>query len=148
LLLRSHSASQPQTVPTAPTRVRAPVHTHPATTHHVTPPATRFVSGLPTPLIGPLTHSKVVVAVVWAEGDPVAAAVLAQARAGALLARAKLVVLNVKGDKVATQTATWMNSNIVEPAVLIVERPGTVAVELDGYTDKMAVAQAVVNTRG
>jgi hypothetical protein len=148
LLLRGHSTSQPQTVATTPTHVRAPVHTHPGTTHHVTPPAARFVPGLPTPLVGPLSHSKVVVAVVWAKGDPVAADVLAQAKAGARLARAHLVILNVAGDTVARQTATWMNSNIVEPAVLVVQRPGNIAVELDGYTDKMAVAQAVVNTRG
>jgi len=149
LLLRGHSASQPQAVPTTPTHVRrTPVRAHPGTTHHVTPPAARFVAGLPTPLVGPLNHSKVVVAVVWAKGDPVAADVLAQAKAGARLARAHLVILNVAGDTVARQTATWMNSNIVEPAVLVVQRPGNIAVELDGYTDKMAVAQAVVNARG
>ena len=41
-----------------------------------------------------------------------------------------------------------MNSNVVSPAVLVVKRPGTIAVELDGYADEMAVAQAVVNSRG
>ena len=87
-------------------------------------------------------------AVVYAKGDPVAAYLLAQARAGAKLARAKLVVLNVASDKVASQTATWMNSKVVSPAVLVVKRPGTIAVELDGYADEMAVAQAVVNSRG
>lgn len=147
LLLRGHSTSQPQTVPVAPARVRVPAHAHPATARHVTPPAARFLAGLPTPLVGPLTHSKVVVAVVWAKGDPVAAEMLAQARLGARLARSKLVVLNVAGDKVAGQTAAWMNSKIVEPAVLVVTRPGTIAVEFDGYTDQLAVAQAVVNSR-
>jgi hypothetical protein len=147
LLFRGRSTSPPQTVPVVPTHVRAPAHAHPATARHVTPAAARFVSGLPTPLVAPLTHSKVVVAVVWAKGDPVAADLLAQARLGARLARAKLVILDVAGDKVASQTATWMKTNVVEPAVLVVQRPGTIAVELDGYADKMAVAQAVVNSR-
>jgi hypothetical protein len=148
LLLRGHSTSQPETVATTPAHVRTPAHSHPATAQHTAPAATRFATGLPTALVAPLTRSKVVVAVVYAKGDPVAAYLLAQARAGAKLARAKLVVLNVASDKVASQTATWMNSNVVSPAVLVVKRPGTIAVELDGYADEMAVAQAVVNSRG
>jgi hypothetical protein len=143
LLLRGHSTSQPETAATTPTHVRTPAHSHPATAH-----APRFATGLPTALVAPLTRSKVVVAVVYAKGDPVASYLLAQARAGASLARAKLVILNVANDKVASQTATWMNSNVVDPAVLVVRRPGTIAVELDGYADKLAVAQAVVNSRG
>ena len=148
LLLRGHSTTQPKTVPVTRTHVRAPAHTHPATARHTAPVATRLATGLPTPLVAPLTRSKVVVAVVWTKGDPVAGDVLAQARAGARLARAPLVILNVTADKVASQTAMWMNGNITEPAVLVVKRPGTIAVELDGYADKMAVAQAVVNSRG
>jgi hypothetical protein len=147
LLLRGHSTPKPEVVPTTPAHVRTPAHSHPVTAHHVAP-APRFATGLPTALVAPLTRSKVVVAVVYAKGDPVAAYLLAQARAGARLARAKLVVLNVADDKVASQTATWMNSNVVDPAVLVVKRPGTIAVELDGYADQLAVAQAVVNSRG
>jgi hypothetical protein len=148
LLLRGHSTSKPQTVATTPTQARTQVHSHPASAHRATPAAPRFATGLPTALVAPLTRSKVVVAVVYAKGDPVASYLLAQARAGASLARAKLVILNVADDKVASQTATWMNSNVVDPAVLVVKRPGTIAVELDGYADKLAVAQAVVNSRG
>jgi hypothetical protein len=148
LLLRGHSTSQSSTVPTTPAHVRAPAHTHAATVHHSALAAPRLATGLPTPLVAPLTRSRVVVAVVYTRGNPVASYVLAQARAGARLARAKLVILNVASDKVAKQTATWMNSNVVDPAVLVVKRPGTIAVELDGYADQLAVAQAVVNSRG
>jgi hypothetical protein len=148
LLLRGHPTSQPQTIATTPTHVRTPAHSHPAATHHAAPVAPRFATGLPTALVAPLTRSKVIVAVIYLKGDPVAADLLAQARAGARLARAKLVILNVASDKVASQTASWMSSNVVDPSVLVVKRPGTIAVELDGYADKMAVAQAVVNSRG
>jgi hypothetical protein len=147
LLLRGHSTSKPVAVHVTPTHVRAQAHSHPATARHVTPAANSFVPGLPAPLVAALAHGKLVVAVVWAKGDPVAAEVLAQARQGARAAHAPLVVLNVAHDAVAGQTATWMKSDIVEPAVLVVERPGTIAVELAGYADKTAVAQAVVDSR-
>lgn len=147
LLARHDSPSKPIAQPTAQsTTAHAPSH-HPAATRHVPAPASRFVAGLPAPLVAALTHSKLVVAVVWAKGDPVAAEVLAQARQGARLARAPLVVLNVAHDSVAAQTASWMKSDVVEPAVLVVERPGTIDVELVGYADKTAVAQAVVDSR-
>jgi hypothetical protein len=143
LLARNHSTPTTATVPVTPTHVR----THPATTHHPVSLASTFVSGLPTPLVRALTRSKTVVAVVWAEGDPVASDTLKQARLGAHVAHAPLVVLDVANNTVAGQTASWMNNDIVEPAVLVVTRPGTVAVELPGYTDEMAVAQAVVDSR-
>jgi hypothetical protein len=144
LLLQRHSTSTPVVAPSTQTHARTAVRTHATPAR---PTAPRLVSGLPVPLASALSHSKVVVAVVWAKGDPVAGDMLAQARRGARLARAPLVVLNVAGDKVAGQTAAWMKGKIVEPAVLVVTRPGTVAVELDGYTDQLAVAQAVVNSR-
>jgi hypothetical protein len=147
LLNEERSSSKSPPVQTAPAQVRAPARTHPATARHAAPAAPKLVSGIPAPLAGVLRHSKLVVAVVFAKGDPVAADVLAQARAGARAAHAPLVVLNVAKDGVARQTAGWMNSNIVEPAVLVVERPGTISVELDGYTDQTAVAQAVIDAR-
>ena len=69
------------------------------------------------------------------------------ARAGARgrgAAHARLVVLDVGNDDASpAQTATWMKNDVVEPAVLVVERPGTIVVELDGYADSTMVAQAV-----
>jgi hypothetical protein len=144
LLYNGHSPAKTVTPPVTPTHVRTPVHTHSA---KPAPPAVKLTAGLPAPLVTALTRSKLVVAVVWAKGDPVADLALKQARAGAKMAHAPLVVLNVANDAVAAKTATWMNSDIVDPAVLVVTRPGTVAVELAGYSDKIAVAQAVVDSR-
>jgi hypothetical protein len=146
LLLQRHSTTTPTPVVVS----RTPSHAHPATRTHATPAkpsAPQLVAGLPAPLVSALSRSKVVVAVVWSSGDPVASDLLTQARQGAKLARSPLVVLDVGHDKVAGQTATWMSGKIVEPAVLVVTRPGAIAVELDGYADKLAVAQAVVNSR-
>jgi len=147
LLYTGHSTSKTATTPVVPTHVRAPVHTRPVAPKHVARATARFTAGLPTPLLTALRHSKLVVAVVWAKGDPVAADTLAQARAGARSVHAPVVVLDVAGDRVAGQTAAWMKNDIVQPAVLIVRRPGTIAVELPGYADKTAVAQAVLNSR-
>jgi hypothetical protein len=147
VLYEGRSTSTPAAVPTTPVHVRGPVRTHPAPARHAAPSVPELVSGVPAPLVEVLRHNKLAVAVVWAKGDPVAADLLVQARAGAKAAHAPLVILNVGGDGVARQTAGWMNSNIVEPAVLVVRRPGTIAVELDGYADQTAVAQAVVDAR-
>jgi hypothetical protein len=87
-----------------------------------------------------------VVAVVYAPGDAVDAEVLAAARQGAASQHAPVVALNIRSDSVAASTATWMK-NLVEPAVLVVRRPGTTVVELDGYTDQASVAQAVADAR-
>jgi hypothetical protein len=145
LLQGGHSTPKTATVPVTPTHHRA--QAHPAPARHAATPAVQLTAGLPAPLVRALEHSKLVVAVVWAKGDPVAADTLAQAKAGARSVHAPLVVLNVANDAVAARTATWMNSDIVQPAVLVVRRPGTVAVELAGYADKTSVAQAVVDSR-
>jgi len=144
VLMQHHSNTTPVVAPRTQTHVRPAARTHSTPAR---PTAPQLVAGLPAPLIPALSHSKVVVAVVWAQGDPVAAGVLAEARRGARLARAPFVVLNVAGDKVAAQTAAWMGGRVVEPAVLVVTRPGTIAAELDGDADQLAVAQAVVNSR-
>ncbi len=91
-------------------------------------------------------HSKLVVAFVYTPGDPVDAAVLAQVRKGAKAQHVKVVALDVRNDAIAAATANMMK-NPFDPAVLVTKRPGTVVVELDGYTDGDAVAQAIADAR-
>jgi hypothetical protein len=109
-------------------------------------PAVQLDTSLPSPLRHALLRSRTVVAVVYAAGDPADAAVLGEARQGAKDTHVGFVVLNVANDKVAGETATWLN-HVVEPAVVIVSRPGTISSELDGYADSTMVAQAVVDSR-
>jgi hypothetical protein len=145
LFERNHSQSAPLTTSVST------VHTQPATHHRasaVTHPsvAAQLTPGLPAPLRAALVHSKTVVAVVYTPGDPVDAFVLVQALLGAKVEHVKVVVLDVTNDAVAGTTATWMKS-VVDPSVLVVNRPGTIAAELDGFADAAAVAQAVVDAR-
>jgi hypothetical protein len=132
--------------------VTTPVHAHHPTLHRAVVakpvvPTVQLATGLPAPLRSALMRSRLIVAVVYAPGDAVDAEVLAAAQQAAASQHAPLVGLNIRSDSVAAATATWMQ-NIVEPAVLVVARPGRVAVELDGYTDEASVAQAIVDARG
>ena len=124
---------------------RAASRPHATPVHHASVAST-LTPGLPAPLRSALTHSKLVVAVVYTPGDPIDAAVLAQVRAGAKQQHAKVVVLDVRNDAIAAATANLMK-NPFEPAVLVTKRPGTVVVELNGYTDSGAVAQAIADAR-
>jgi hypothetical protein len=146
VLSHDHSGSQPVVAPvTTPAHVREPAH-HRAYVVKPVAPTIQLAAGLPAPLRGALAHSRLVVAVVYAPGDAVDAEVLAAARQGAASEHAPLVGLNIHSDSVAATTATWLNK-LVEPAVLVVARPGTIVVELDGYTDEASVAQAVADSR-
>jgi hypothetical protein len=147
VLQRSDSGSQPVVaLQTTPGHARQPAH-HRAPVAKPTSPALQLLAGLPAPLRSALVRSRLVVAVLYAPGDAVDAEVLAAARQGAAAQGAPVVGLNVRTDSVAAATATWMR-NLVEPAVLVVRRPGTIVVELDGYTDEASVAQAVADARG
>ena len=99
---------------------------------------------LPAPLRQALRQSREVVAVVIAPGVPGDADAVQEARAGAAAAHVGFAVLNVKQDPVAAALAAWAPT-AGDPAVLVVKRPGTIAVELDGYADREMVAQAALD---
>jgi hypothetical protein len=101
---------------------------------------------LPAPLRHALLHSRVVVAVLYAPDAPGDADAVSEARKGAHAAKVGFTVLNVRKEKIARAVAQQVDG-ASDPAVLVVRRPGTVAVKLDGYVDADVVAQAAANTR-
>jgi hypothetical protein len=101
---------------------------------------------LPAPLRGALRYSKVVVAVVWSPGVAGDADVVQAARLGAATAGTGFVALNVAQEPVAAALAAWA-PQAADPAVLVVKRPGTLVVELDGWADQNMVAQAALDAR-
>jgi hypothetical protein len=144
LISRGHSGTKTPAVPVTHSK---PVHTaRPHVNARPAKPTLALNPLLPIPLQNALRRSPLVVAVVVSPGDAADAQVLAQARIGAAKAHARVVPLNVLKDRVAGATATWM-AGVTDPATLVVRRPGTIAVELDGYSDSMMVAQAVVDAR-
>lgn len=106
----------------------------------------RVDASLPAPLRAALARSAVVVAVLDAPGIRGDGGAVTAARRGAHAARAGFAVLNVRDEAIASALAATA-PNATDPAVLVVRRPGTVAVELDGYADSETVAQAAVDAR-
>ena len=103
-------------------------------------------ANLPAPLRHSLRSSREVVAVVVSPGVPGDQDAVQQARAGASAAHVGFTVLDVTRAPVASALAIWA-PNAVDPAVLVVKRPGNVAVELDGYADRQMVAQAALDVQ-
>ena len=171
LLLARHQAASTVSAPTAPVVHHHAVHgplTRPhvaRTRHHRVPttsapsapkvvvqkpkpivmPATSASSHVPTAVAAALKNHPVVVAALYAPdgaSDPTA---VAEAQAGARLAGAGFVKLDVLNETVADQLAR-VADNLTDPAVLVFERSGSVAVRIDGFADRDVVAQAADNT--
>ncbi len=131
-----------------------PAHTpakHGATLHFSqTPkPAPKPIvldGNLPAPVHQALRSSPEVVAVLTAPGIPGDSANVAEARQGAQAAHVGFAVLNVEQETVAATLAAWA-PNAADGSVLVVQRPGNIAVELDGYADHLMVAQAALEVR-
>jgi hypothetical protein len=100
---------------------------------------------LPAPLRQALSHSRVVVAVLYAPDVPGDSDAVAEARKGAEAAHVGFTVLNVRNEAIARAVARQVQG-ASDPAVLVVRRPGTVALKIDGFVDAAAVAQAAANT--
>ena len=122
---------------------------HPAVTHH---PAARHArhaaapivdQSLPAALRRALAHHGVVVAVLYAPDD---ASALGPARKGAHAAHAGFAVLNIRNENIARALAAKL-PGATDPSVIVVRRPGRVAVQLPGYSDAETVAQAALNSR-
>lgn len=119
----------------------------PAKTKHVRPaaPKLHLDPTLPAPLRQALAHSRVVVAVLYATDAPGDSEAVSEARKGAQAAHVGFVMLNVRNEAVARAVARQV-AGASDPAVLVVRRPGTVALELDGFVDAAVVAQAAADT--
>jgi hypothetical protein len=103
-------------------------------------------ANLPAPLRHSLRSSREVIAVVSSPGVPGDADAVQQARAGAAAAHVGFTVLDVTRAPIAAALAMWA-PHAADPTVLVVKRPGNVAVELDGYADQDMVAQAALDVR-
>jgi hypothetical protein len=110
------------------------------------------IDGMPSGLALALRSHPVVVAALYAPGASVDSVAREEARQGAALSGAAFVALNVSDNKVAapltsllTGAATAADRVLDDPAVLVFQRPKTLFVRFNGYTDRDTVAQAAVN---
>ena len=157
LVLSSHKQAQAPLVlihhpvvhhKSAPAHKVAPAHKavkSPAKRVRSVAPKLHLDPTLPAPLRQALAHSRVVVAVLYATDAPGDAEAVSEARKGAQAAHVGFVMLNVRNEAVARAVARQVHG-ASDPAVLVVRRPGTVALELDGFVDAAVVAQAAANT--
>ena len=118
-----------------------PVHRAPVQSAVVT---AALAAGLPPAIAHALgTHAVVVVSVFdpYSEVDGIA---FAEARAGAQLAHAGFVPLNVLSEMQAGKLTEQLGL-LPNPGLLVYARPSTLAVRISGFVDKETVAQAAAN---
>ena len=138
---------------TATPRTTTPAKTTPAPT---TPPVTRATprptraatlpaSGFPLPIHRALRKSRVAIVVVYTPRAAVDSVVRAEARAAARTSGAPLVQISAFSERLV-QPLVAKTGVLPNPAVLVVERPGTVTATL-GVTDRETIAQAVAQAR-
>jgi hypothetical protein len=110
------------------------------------PRATTAANGLPIDIADALAKKPVVVVALYSPGASVGQMALKEAQAGAALAGAGFVRLNVS-DPRKSRPLTALLGVLPDPAVLVFERPNEVFVRIDGFADRETVAQAAANAR-
>jgi hypothetical protein len=102
---------------------------------------------LPRALQWELAHHKVVVVSIYNPRSDVDAISVAEAHAGAVTAGAGFLLVSVLDNKVAgILTGLLPNGGLLpDPGVLVYKAPGDIAIRLDGFADRDAVAQAATN---
>ena len=150
-----HHVTKPRKVVHTPAKHAAKTH---ATTHKATPAKVQHkakavfrgnpvYAQLPQPLQWQLAHHKVVVVSFYNPTSNVDAISVAEAHAGATAAGAGFLLVSVLNNKVAgILTALLPDGGLLpDPGVLVYRAPGNIAIRLDGFADRDAVAQAATN---
>jgi hypothetical protein len=134
--------------------VKPATKTHATTTTHPKAKAkpkgfhgNKVYAQLPPALQWQLAHHKVVVVSFYNPSSEVDAISVAEAHAGATDAGAGFLLVSVLDDKVAgILTALLPGGGLLpDPGVFVYRAPGNVALRLDGFADRAAVAQAATN---
>jgi hypothetical protein len=131
-------ATKPKPKPVAATPKPAP---KPVTPSAVT---VALQAGLPAPLARALGQHRVVVVSLYNPYSEVDGIAFAEARAGAALAGAGFVPLNVL-SRAEVGKLTEMLGLLPDPGVLVYTRPSTLSIRIGGFADKETVAQAAHN---
>jgi hypothetical protein len=134
---KKHSAAKATTPkPTTPAQPKAP--------EKPSVVAAALKAGLPLPIARALGQHSVVVVSLYNPYSEVDGISFAEARAGAQLAGAGFVPLNVL-SKAEVGKLTGLLGLLPDPGLLVYVRPGTLAIRISGFADKETVAQAAQN---
>jgi hypothetical protein len=128
--------TKPIVVPTAP--VRKPVE----------PPKGDPVdaNGLPLVLARTLAKHPVTVVALYDPAAAIDAMALAEARAGAAEVKAGFLALSIRSEPHVRPLAQLLGV-LESPSVLVYERPKTLFVRLNGFSDRETIAQAAANAQ-
>ena len=117
------------------------------TKHAPTPVPARPVapagSGLPAAIASQLAAGRVVVVSLYAPKAAIDATAMREAAAGAGIAGAGFVAVDVNGTDVDALNKRY--GVVQDPAVLVLRPPGDLIVRIDGFADRDTVAQAASN---
>ncbi len=104
-------------------------------------------ASLPQPLQWQLSQHKIVVVSIYDPQSDVDAISVAEAHAGATAAGAGFLLVNVLDNSLAgLLTGVLPGGGLLpDPGVLIYRAPGTLALRIDGFADRDAIAQAAAN---
>lgn len=126
----------------APAKAAAPKPARAAAAAPKNPPLP--ASGFPAAVDAALREHEVVVVSLYVPNARVDELATDEARAGAALGGAGFVALNVLEEKTAKPLLVKLGT-LEDPSVLVVKRPGEVALRLSGFVDRDTVAQAAAN---
>jgi hypothetical protein len=130
--------------PAKPDKVAKPVLTPVPTPAINAPKPVVPPTGFPLAVDAALREHAVVVVSLVVPGSRVDGLAAAEARAGAKLAGAGYLALNVLNDKVARALLTKLDG-LNDPTLLVIKRSGAVVLGLEGFVDRETVAQAAAN---
>ena len=134
------SPAQALTAPAAPATPAVPAV--PATPA-APPAATPANPGLPAEVAAQLRAKRVVVVSLFAPKAKIDATAMREAAAGAALAGAAFVSVDVTGPQIDGLNRRY--GVLQDPAVLVLRPPGDLVVRIDGFADRDTVAQAAAN---
>ncbi len=138
---RTTTPAKTTPAPTAPTPTTPVTRATPRPTRAATLPP----SGFPLPIHRALRRNRVAIVVVYTPRAAVDSVVRAEARAAARTSGAPLVQISAFSERLVRPLVA-KTGVLPNPAVLVIERPGTVAATL-GVTDRETIAQAVAQAR-
>jgi hypothetical protein len=104
-------------------------------------------SDLPAPLQWQLARHHIVVVSIYSADSNVDSISVAEAQAGATKSGAGFLLVNVLDNSIAGPLTALLPGGglLPDPGILIYRSPGNIAMRIDGFVDRDAVAQAVAN---
>ena len=141
---KTNSSTSAPSKSKTPAKSRAPKVAAPAASAPKPAAPEAAPSGFPPAVDRALERHEVVVVSLVVPGARVDQLAAAEAKAGAEAGGVGFLALNVLNEDVARALLAKLG-RVHDPTLLVVKRPGTVALKIEGFADRDTVAQAAAN---